>query len=643
MKFWVLALFWGCVPGEDDPVPTETASDTDSADTALTGAWELSSSVTLSAPGVLNHPGAVDHVVVDDTLWSLSIHAPTLARIDLATRELVEVIDIKRALSDGRLAVDEDGAWLGQGREPALSRFDFEAGMLEVVDLEVTEINALAWDSEYEVLWVVGNGATSGGAELIRYDPDGETLRVSLDDKAQTLGFDPELSTLAVGTGLADSGAVLLVERETNEITNKFETDAPPTAVLPVSGGVLIGFTDSVVLGTSNGSKYAFFEAEAGEVRAIEPDGNGAYWVLCRQADRDEQSGVLYGTVSHVTRSGDGLETWRGGYNAQFLAVDPVSGAAITNSEGSSAVYFVDADGTTEVVPTGTSASVARTDPADQSRMAVVGRLGENVHILEDGEVVARYETDGWPIDVQWSQGGTVMVLEHHRGRIVEVDPATGEGTTFFAGLGINKTLVFSSLAAAADGGWYVSYGDADVVVRVSAEGELDWQVELGDPQEWVSVDNPDQLQVMEDEDGRVWVMRTRDARLHVLDGTDGSELLSEGLGDRNWLGSPDRVRPQLFPLWFGEGVGWVGPYALDLDAVSVADEPGVRAERVVGEGQPGWAVADEEAFGWAGIGKEPVPDVYGGGVWIGWDDGNQVMVVSRFAEATVEQWRWTP
>jgi hypothetical protein len=154
-----------------------------------------------------------------------------------------------------------------------------------------------------------------------------------------------------------------------------------------------------------------------------------------------------------------------------------------------------------------------------------------------------------------------------------------------------------------------------------------------------VAVDKPDQLQVLEDDRGQVWVLRTRDARLNLLAADSGAVEGTWDLSGLDWLVGGGRVRPQQWSLHIADGAAWVGPYKLDLDTHAIGDKPGLLAERVLGVGPQGWAVADETAYGWEDDDRELVDEVYGGGVWIGWDDISQSAVIARFAKGTVERW----
>lgn len=261
----------GCATGSPTPspivtastVPTTRAEPTPAAtSTASPAASPTASPATSSSPrpaptaslppGNLIATVTTDHgpcaiAAFDDSVWVTNLSANNVSRIDGATNEVGDTVDVGR----GPCAIASDGEalWIGILSELALVRFDPQTK--QVTDR--FEVGGPVWDIQvgHGAVWVSVQQAKT----LLRIDPDTRQVEKTFDAGAQPSGVAITSNEVWLATSV---GTIMRVDPETNERLPDITVEGDPSWF--ASG------PDSVVLTLSNAERVAVVETNSATV-----------------------------------------------------------------------------------------------------------------------------------------------------------------------------------------------------------------------------------------------------------------------------------------------------------------------------------------------------------------------------------------
>jgi len=579
-------------------------------------------------PDDTNVVGPIRTIAAGGQAWASSLHNPDIVQIDLATATVERVFPLDFVARDQSMAVDPVGGslWIAGGFDRPLTHLDLRTGESTIVDgLDLDRVAEVAWDDVSQALLVWGENGR--GSVLLRIDSAGGHSTRVLGDAPIAMSLDTASGRVLVSTAKDDNtGELTLLDSQTLDPLDGAPSVRPSNDLLLTPEGAYVAIGPEL-LSMADGvlSSYAL----AGhELSQIVRNRDGEIWGLERQADIDPITGIVWGTLLHITPDGSG-EAFRGGYNSQYLSYSADTDLFVSNSEGTSQVFLTAHDGHQSQVSLGQSACVARPDPVHTGRVAVVDRLAGHVHFFDGQTEIARYDSDGWPADLCWSgDGERVYVYEHHRDRVVSVDPLTGAGQVIFDDPDTNSAVVFGGLIRDGDT-LYVASGATDRVRAMGIDGSLLWQQSLGDPQPFVNNDEPGTLDLGLDGDGHLWVSRSRDGRVLSLDAGDGHErgrtVLPEALS--------------VYSLFVQGSTIYAGPYRIEPATIELSKDAPLDAQRVLARSGTGTLLLDDGvSLGWQGGERyEHTDDVTRANYQVVWDPALHGVWLSRFALGKVE------
>ncbi|RME29240.1 MAG: hypothetical protein D6798_00610 [Deltaproteobacteria bacterium] len=575
-----------------------------------------------------NVPAPIHIEVAGSMAFVSSAHAPTVGLVDLDAGVLADVFELPQMLEYPLLAADPDAGQLYVADRvlDAALRIDEATGDVSDVDLCLEAVMDLRWDSEGGVLWAAGR-ATDGFA-LMRIDADDGCEELPLP--AEPLRIDVGDDRVVVSMrGSGSRGEIAALDAGSLEELARATTAAPLGSLVVDDGDdgddAVLAATGSAIYRWS-GEGLETVAAPADELGPLSVDEEGGVWTIHKHAGTDADTGLTWGDALRIV-DGEVVASFHAGANSQFGAWAAEPGVMATTSEDTSEVWTTTIDGEQTRIQTGYTPSVVRTSPADPRRVAIIDRLGGTVQLFEGDERVASYDTDGWPNDLFWApDGSSVTVYETGADRLVRLDADTWEAEVLFDDERSNTALVFGGMAVAGDV-IYVAAGGLDVVRALTLDGELIWETALGDPLERTYPDDPGTFSVGVDGRGRIWTLRSRDAKVAVLD-ADGELLHQE------WL-PVDLKKDSLFTSPFEV---YVGPHRMDLDRLTTDGRPDVDAERVLAIHGGRLLLDDGDGFHWQGGDTwDHSDEIYGGGHWAGFDPVTGGVWLSRFATGEVE------
>ncbi len=574
-------------------------------------------------PDAGNVPAPIHLDVAGTTAFVSSAHAPTIGVVDLADGVLSDVIELPEMLEYPLLAADiDDGLVFVADREiDGAWQIDLASGAIDSVDLCLDDAMDMRWDADGGALWAAGRAPD--GFAVVRVDPDGSCDELAL--AGEPLRFDVGGGEVVVSMRRPGSGGeIVSFDADSFDELDRALLGDPLGSVVLGDDGVLAATGSEIYRWADEGLEA--FAAPADELGDLSVDGKDGVWTIHKHAGTDEDTGLTWGDALRIV-DGEVVTSFHAGGNSQFGAWSEEAGVMVSTSEDTSEVWATTVDGERTRIQTGYTPSVVRTSPTDPSRIAVVDRLGGTVQLFDGDERVASYDTDGWPNDLFWAaDGSSVTVYETGADRLVRLDADTWEAEVLFDDERANTALVFGEMAVL-DDVIYLAAGGLDVVRALSLDGELLWETSLGDPLERTYPDDPGTLSIGVDGRGRIWTLRTRDARVTVLD-DDGTLLHQERL-------PVDLKKDSLFTSAFEV---YVGPHRMDMDRLTTDGRPDVDADRVIALRGGRLLLDDDDGFHWQGGATwDHSEDIYGGGHWAGYDPVTGGVWLSRFATGELE------
>ena len=383
---------------------------------------------------------------------------PTLGEVDLDSGALVAVHALGNIPSLHPLVApaDDGGVWLGFDAEPAVQRF--VAG--EWITAAVTPL------VQCHALVALPGGAVAAAGRNAEGEDD-RLVIVSPDDTVLEVPFSGAVMAMVVtAAGLAvlradgaQAAEVLTLDPATGEQLDS--CGAPDSGI---AGGFAwmaalddggFGFARSSMVGRVSCPKGEWLSAPFGrENRSVLPARDGGFVVLDRLGGTDRNWGLATTFDSALEVVGRPFET---GKNSGYGALDPVTGLAWVNSEGTGELWALNTltGAVAHRVELGAHVESLAVDPRNADRVVYTGRLTTELGVADlRAGTVQRVDTDRrWAVSPTWLRE-RLFYLDDLTGEIVEVNADTlVERAVLPSVLGANSFLTLSDLLAHPDRG----------------------------------------------------------------------------------------------------------------------------------------------------------------------------------------------
>lgn len=401
---------------------------------------------------------------------------PTLAEVDLDAGALVAVHELGDipALHALVAPADDGSVWLGFDSAPGLQRFVPGVG-LEDPRAPLEACHALV---ALPGGGVAAAGRTEAGSDdlLLLVSPDGTTVTVPWTGAVMSMALTSAGLAVLQSEG-TEVRAVVTLDPATGEELGR--CGAPDSGIgggfawmAPLEDGGFAFATSTVVSRVSCPSGEWATLTAGRENRSVLPLPDSQFLVLDRLGGTDRNWGLASRYEADLTPTRDAFET---GKNSGYGALDPVTGLAWMNSEGTGELWGMDPL-TGEVsarVPLGAHVESLVVDPGNPDRVVYSGRLSTEIGVADlRGASLVRVDTDRrWPVSPVFL-GERCFYLDDLTGDIVEVDrESLAEKAVLPSALGTNSFLTLSDLLAHPERGTlFVSGPQSNEVAEVDPD-----------------------------------------------------------------------------------------------------------------------------------------------------------------------------